>query len=536
MTNLKMTPEQASRMSMAEQHEWFRSVSSSRRSLLRGGLVGAGTLAVGSSLLAAPAQAATGSTAGATAPAGASLLAAAPRAAGASVVPFARHIAYGADPTTSISVTWQVNAVVTNPFIRVGYSPENLSEKIWADLSVLSTPLADIAAVDSVPLVQPAAIEQYYVQARVEHLLPGKTYYYAVGHDGYDPGSKSTLDPARSFTTAPSGKPEFTFTAFGDQGVTYDAVALANTIRAQNPAFHLHAGDLSYANASGSGLITNSYDPRVWDSFLAQNELFAGSIPWQAVVGNHEMEPWYSPDGYGGFFDRFAQPTEGQAYYSFTYGNVAFLALDANDVNYEYQANLNYSGGAQTKWLTRQLAAYRAAKNIDFIVVYFHQCAYCTAEQHSSDGGVRATWVPLFDQYNVDLVINGHNHVYERTDPLRGGSVTTAAPIGATVNSVTYGTTYVVAGSSGESLYQFPVADTYENNVDNVAPFSAYVRSSTGAEVPETVDWSRVRYTGYALLAVDSIPGSHGSAPQLVLRGVNEYGVEIDHLTIERSA
>ncbi len=34
---------------------------------------------------------------------------------------------------------------------------------------------------------------------------------------------------------------------------------------------------------------------------------------------------------------------------------------------------------------------------------------------------MRTNWVPLFDKYAVDLVINGHNHIYERTDPLKGG-------------------------------------------------------------------------------------------------------------------
>lgn len=532
--NAMMTPEQAASLSTAEQHEWFQKLTSSRRSLLRGGLVGAGVLAAGSSVLSGEARAAGGSSAPTAAPAGAALLASVARPAGAYVVPFGRHISYGADPTTEISVVWQVPAVVSNPYIRIGGSPLDLGEKIKAQLSVLSTPFTDISAVNSVPLVHAANVEQYYVQARVTHLVPGRTYYYVVGHDGYDPAKNPHLERPRSFTTAPCGQTEYTFTAFGDQGISYDGIAVANTIRSQNPAFHLHAGDLSYANEGGSGLITNSYDPRVWDSFLVQNEFFADSIPWQAVVGNHEMEPWYSPDGYGGYFERFAQPTEQQAYYSFAYGNVAFLALDANDVTYEYTANRGYSGGKQTAWLNRQLAAYRADKSIDFIVVYFHECAYCTATAHASDGGVRAAWTPLFDQFDVDLVINGHNHVYERTDPLRGGSVTTAAPIGSTVRSKAYGTTYVVAGSSGNSLYSFPATDTYESDVDDIAPFQSWVRSPSGDKTSETVDWSRVRYTGYALLAVDVKPGRFGRPAQLVLRGVNEYGVEIDRVTIER--
>lgn len=542
----KLTPQQAARMSIAEQYEWFKNATS-RRSLLRGGLIGAGTLAAGGTALAGPASAASSaaststalsaapSSAATAAPAGASLLSAAERYNGSFLAPFARHVAFGPDPATSFAVSWQVPALVSNPFVRIGSSPLDLGEKIPAELLVLSTPWGEVSPVDSVPLATPTYVEQYYVQARVSHLLPGTTYYYAVGHDGYDPATRPGLEPVRNFTTAPSHRGSFTFTAFGDQGESYDAVATGNLVRSVNPSFHLHAGDLAYANSSGDGQIGDSYDPRVWDSFLVQNEGFASTVPWQAVVGNHEMEPWYSPDGYGGFFHRFAQPTENQSYYSFVYGNVAFFALDANDVTYEFTANAGYSAGAQTKWLARLLAAYRADPDIDFIVVYFHECAYCTATAHASDGGVREAWTPLFDQYSVDLVINGHNHVYERTDPLKAGVVTTAAPSGSTVDAATQGTTYVVAGSAGNSLYAFTASDSYEGDVNNDGSVSSWVRNSSGGKTPETVDWSRIRYTGYALLAVDSQPGSRRGEAKLVLRAINEYGTELDTLTLRRA-
>ena len=535
MANSNLTPDELARMSIAEQYEWFKNATS-RRGLIRGGLVGGAAIAAGGTVLAGAgsASAATASSSSASS-SSASLLASAERAAGSFVAPFARHVAFGADPKTTFAVTWQVPALVSKPFVRIGRSPLDLGEKISADLQVLSTPWADITAVDSVPLAVPTTIEQYYIQARISHLLPGTTYYYAVGHDGYDPASKPGLEPVRTFTTAPERTGSFTFTAFGDQGETYDAVATGNLVRSVNPSFHLHAGDLSYANDGGSGLLSNAYDPRVWDSFLVQNENFASTIPWQAVTGNHEMEPWYSPNGYGAFFKRFAQPTADQTYYSFTYGNVAFIALDANDVTYEYTANNGYTGGAQTKWLTRQLAAYRADGDIDFIVVYFHECAYCTATAHASDGGVREAWTPIFDQYTVDLVINGHNHVYERTDPLKGGKVTTAAPIGSTVYTATQGTVYAVAGGAGNSLYAFTAADSYEGDVDNDTAISSWYRNSSGGETPETIDWSRVRYTGYSLLAVESEPASHGRS-KLIVRALNENNVEIDRLTIQRSA
>jgi hypothetical protein len=377
-----------------------------------------------------------------------------------------------------------------------------------------------------------APVQQYYLHATVKNLIPGRTYYYFVGHSGWD--VTGNLGTVRSVTTAPSGRTPFVFTAFGDEGVTYDAVATTNLVRAQAPAFHLHAGDISYAESGGSGLITDAYDPRVFDSFFTQIEPVAASVPWQVAVGNHEMETWYSPDGYGGQFDRFAFPGQDRTYYTFTYGNVAVIALDANDVSNEIPANNGYSGGAQTTWLAAQLAAYRKRSDIDFIVAYFHHCAYCSCTSHSSEGGVRTNWVPLFDKYSVDLVINGHNHVYERTDPLKAGAVTTAAPSGATVTPATQGTTYITAGGGGDSLYAFSATDTYEGNVKPLAGVSSYVNQPGGVQAKETVTWSRVRYTGYCLVVVESQPATHHGTSTLTVRGLSGTGAELDRVVLAR--
>jgi Calcineurin-like phosphoesterase len=403
-----------------------------------------------------------------------------------------------------------------------------------AHLPTLSTPRGDTSPIDSVPLVSPTTIEQYYLHAQLGRLAPGQTYYYTVGHDGYD----SALNVTGSFATALRGRVPFRFTAFGDEGVTYDAVATTSQVRALNPAFHLHAGDISYAEDDGDGLLTDSYDPRVWDSWFNQAAPAAGSIPWQVAVGNHEMESWYSPDGYGGQHARWDFPggTSGPTYYSWTYGNVAFLSLDANDVSYEIPANLGYSKGAQVAWLTKQLAAYRADPAIDFIVAYFHHCAYSTCTSHGSEGGVRQYFAPLFDQYSVDLVINGHNHIYERNNPLIGGTETGSAPFGATISAATQGTTYVVAGGAGDSLYAFDAPDSYEGDVNSDTSISSHVNVS-GGTTTETVGYSQVRYTGYCLLVVDSEPASYkGGTSKLAVRAVTEDGVELDNFTLVRQA
>jgi hypothetical protein len=529
-------------MSIAEQHEWFRRATS-RRSLLRGGAIGAGVALAGPALLSGSAVASTAARSKKT-PA---LITKADSAPGSFLAPVGRHIAYGADPRTSMSVAWQTAGPVNNPFIRLGQSPSDLGNQISAEVRNLATPAsvwntASNSPVDSVPpSLANSTIEQYYLHAVLTGLQPGQTYYYSVGHEGWDRG-----DVSGSFTTAPTGRQPFRFTAFGDQGSTYDSIGTTTLIRSQNPDFHLHAGDISYAESGGSGLLTDGYDPRVWDSWFTTVEPAAGVIPWNAVVGNHEMEPWYSPDGYGGDFDRFDFPGSTSSgapttYYSFRYGNVGFVALDANDVSYELPANFGYSGGAQVSWLNSTLAAFRADASIDFIVVYFHHCAYCTCVVHGCDGGVEQYFVPAFDTYSVDLVINGHNHIYERTYPIRSGStVSTNVPIGGSWNSAN-GTTYITAGGAGKSLYSFSAEDYYEGDEPSGAPtsVSTYINEydpATGATstTSETVTWSATRYTGYCLLVIDSVPGSFGASSTLRINGLDEAGGLLDSIELQR--
>jgi hypothetical protein len=536
MTLTRMTPEVAKKMSLGEQHEWFRQ-RLSRRAILKGGVIGAGSVLAGSTLL----DGLSSSTATAAPRTSPTLLAKITPANGSGVVPFGRHISFGADPTRQTNIAWQLAGAAANPFVRIGTSPFDLGEAITAELKNLSTPWADITDfLDSVPPAVAAAEapeEQYYVHAALDNLRPGTTYYYVVGHQGWDPGPAGLpAGTIYSFTTAPNGRMPFTFTAFGDQGVSYDAVATTHLIS----AFHLHAGDISYAENGGDGLITDPYDPRAWDSFFVETASTSATIPWMVALGNHEMEPWYSPNGYGGDVDRFDFPGNGPSAcpgtYYFIYGNVAVVSLDANDVSYEIPANLGYSDGSQTAWLGQTLSALRSNPSVDFIVVFFHHCAYCTCTVHGSEGGVRQYWAPLFDQYQVDLVINGHNHIYERTDPIKDGSPTATAPIGATVTPATEGTTYVACGGGGKSLYTFSAPDSYEGNIDNVASVSSYVNEPGETETPETVTWSQVRYTGYCLLVVESKPGSFGFNSTLLVRALNEVGSEVDRFTLSRSS
>ena len=205
----------------------------------------------------------------------------------------------------------------------------------------------------------------------------------------------------------------------------------------------------------------------------------AGAAPGGTAAQGGAGNYWNGPYGYGHYLSRFLLPDNGVTnwdgnhlrgnFYSFSVGTVTFISLDADDVIYQDGAsaflsatpdaapeatssgaqipngtvtyNHGYTGdlkivtagdeavpdgshgtpNLQTLWLERTLADARQDPSVDMIVVFMHQCAMSTSVPgNGSDLGIRRAWLPLFDKYEVDLVLSGHEHDYERTFPVRG--------------------------------------------------------------------------------------------------------------------
>ncbi|MBP2478658.1 3',5'-cyclic AMP phosphodiesterase CpdA [Crossiella equi] len=504
----------------------------SRRSALRFGALGGATIAAGGVL--APVAAASSPT----------VLVHAETVAGAALRPFGRHLAFGADSSRSVVVSWQVPAQVSAPYLRFGTSPGEYGQAVPAEVRALTSDLAWQQPDHTFSPHLAKAITQYYLHVRLDDLVPGTTYYYVLGHQGYDPLTSGRLGEVATFRTAPTpaSTGAFSFTAFGDQGVGYNALATNSLVADLAPRFHLAMGDMSYAlNGEGGHPAEDVYDARKWDSFFAQNEPIAAEIPWMVSLGNHEMEGWYDYHGYGGMRARFTMPdnawTGSTCIYSWRYQNVGMISLDGNDICYNSPANLNYTEGRQQEWLAAQLARFRADATIDFIVVYCHQCTYSTSDSNGAELGAQQKWAPLFDRYQVDLVLNGHNHVYERTDPIRAGKAGRKAPSRSTVDPVRDGTTYITAGGGGESVNKWvdrSIADSYLGNVKD-ATATMRVDEEDGTENKIKVGWSRVRYRGYSLVVAEVTPAVNGNPAQLVVRALTEKGAVLDEITVRRS-
>jgi hypothetical protein len=305
-------------------------------------------------------------------------------------------------------------------------------------------------------------------------------------------------------------------------------------------------GDLSYAGG-GSGYYSNgvptdvsAFGPGLWDTYLGiVGPAAAQSIPWQVGVGNHEMEP-LDNFGYVGFTTRFPQAyapqsvTGSPVIHAFTYGNVAVIQLDGNDLSAELSDNNGYTRGLQTKWLAERLAAYRApGSEIDFIVVGFHNCVFSSNTTHGSDGGIRLVWESLFDRYQVDLVVTGHVHAYERSYPLRGGQVTKKVPSGGTVHPATDGTTYICAGGGGQGLYTgwYGTAGAGDPATTSGPPLlwewtgSNTATGGTGSseDIPDTVtDYSAYRRANWSFIALDvKAPRHRDDETSIVVRAID---------------
>ncbi|GAA4686265.1 metallophosphoesterase [Pseudonocardia yuanmonensis] len=508
-------------MTIADQHEWIRAELRrrpvTRRAALRGGIGALAGLAL-----------ATGPWTGVA------------HAAEAGIV--GRHLAFGDDPRTSMAVAGELTGkpagdVLLDLGLDTGYGA--------------TVPVELRELVSQVPRGEDVrGGQQLFAHARAERLTAGTTYHYRFRL----PDGSTT--PDATFRTAPAkgDRTPFTFTAFADQGVASDdgggkggrtapPNALTALVAKDAPAFHLLAGDICYAERAGRGERDGSFDPGLWTRYFAAIEKSAATTPWMFATGNHDMEAVYddgdSGHGYGGHAARLDLPRTGPSgcpsVYAFTHGCVGVVSVDANELSTEIRANTGYSRGAQVRWLTDTLAAFRADPAVTFVVVFFHHCAYSTSDSHASDGGVRSALTPLFDRFSVDLAVQGHNHQYERTDPIRDGDATREAADRATVRPATDGTTYICVGSGGRRSNGWldGGGDRYRGRTGEDRKIRSRVIGKDG-ERSETVGWSRVRYAGYAYLRVEVQPEAPGRIATMRVHAVTADGEEIDRVDLAR--
>ena len=278
------------------------------------------------------------------------------------------HLTWSENPATGVVVSWASPGQAARPRVRIGQRVIQAESRPYTD------------GIDG------ETVWTYHAQ--VGGLRPGAIYAYAVTADN----DHNAADPfSATFRTAPQGRAGFRFTSFGDLAtpntswvLSYGQSAYAvEAVESFQPLFHLLNGDLCYAD------LNPTVQPAVWRDFGNNNQTSAANRPWMPCPGNHEVEFNNGPQGFTSYLTRYTLPDNrvpgfGGRWYSFRVGSVLFVSLDADNVVYQDAGAFvagpaaltpvasaghppiepgtsfylrGYSGGAQTAWLERTLAA-----------------------------------------------------------------------------------------------------------------------------------------------------------------------------------
>jgi hypothetical protein len=214
-------------------------------------------------------------------------------------------------------------------------------------------------------------------------------------------GNTSPVSGAVTARTAPGGTGAFVLAAAGDiadRCTASDANCVhpktAKLVEAMNPAAVITMGDNQYDDAHLSDF-RNYYD-KTWGKFKSITH---------PIPGNHESYDDTPFQGYRDYFGPIATP-QGKNYYSWEMGNWHFIALDSNDF-----ATHDLAEPAQLSWLRQDLAANTKG----CVAAYYHHPRFSSGD-HGDNLDSAALWKVLVDS-KVDLVLNGHDHHYERFLP-----------------------------------------------------------------------------------------------------------------------
>ncbi len=342
-----------------------------------------------------------------------------------------QHMTWQHDPATTISITWTTEASdlkTYQPKVLFGEASAMCADgRFLLKQGKVATGIG--ALYEAVVADKPTKVVAWTVEMTA--LKPDTEYVFRAGNFAeFDPAAKKLLGPefgkVGSFRTAPKkgDKKPMPFVFAGDSRGGAPIITSRSPTYAKIPALAwFFSGDMNTVGTQAE-----------WNDWFKAMEPILDRRPLMPVQGNHEL----FSDVY---YNQFALPAMPgipaewiEHAWALDIGNVHFVGLDSNSSD-------NIKGSID--WLKDDLKKAAADKDIDFTIVQYHHTTY-SAGPHGPTAWVKELLVPLFEQHGVDLVINGHDHTYERSLPILADKV----------SSPEKGITYVVAGGFYAPAYQ----------------------------------------------------------------------------------
>ncbi|MDO8208798.1 Ig-like domain repeat protein [Conexibacter sp. CPCC 206217] len=382
------------------------------------------------------------------------------------------------DPAHSQRISWR--STTTTPRAQIVEAPVAFGDVMTKRLEPHIGPdfprpdFARLGYVDGVTSTVPGDIgtgyTDRYQMVEFTGLEPNTRYSYRVGDStnpdpslgGSGAGNINNWSPWQDFTTAAAGLQPFSFIYYGD-AQNHLASALPRVFNASlldrpDAKLLLNAGDLINQTGTGSGDL--AVQEKEWGEWYAAGGFANQTRNVMAIPGNHEyngsdtISPFWRPqfpyplNGPRGADGELLPAVEQSAYY-FDYQGVRFIGLDSSPLeNGPTQQDVL---DAENRWLVDVLSDPARPK---WTVVSYHHPAW-NGTGTRDYATVRENWTPLFARYNVDLVLQGHDHVYNR-----GNRTVDDDPVNP---DLSHGTVYSISVSGGK-MYKLSDGRNWSDN------------------------------------------------------------------------
>ena len=369
------------------------------------------------------------------------------------------------NPASSRAVTWRTDSTIKNGFAQIAEATVNSSFiENTMRYKAITEPF-DLGLYKG-----NKSLQVNYHSVTFQQLKPNKLYAYRVGN-----GSNYWSEWIQ-FKTAKKEYAPTKFVYFGD--AQNDVLShWSRVIRmayqtAPDASFVIHAGDL----------INSAHSDYEWAQWYKAGGFIHSQWTAIPVVGNHEFRSLIKGEERKlsiQWKPQFTLPVEKEldsklheTVYKVDYQDIRIIVLNSNG-----------SFEKQTKYIEKQLKTSTAKWNI----ITCHHSVFSPAEGRDFKYA-RKKWKPLFDKYNVDLVLNGHDHTYAR------GHIPTISTINETKN---IGTIYVTS-VSGPKQYNLDKKhiQTYSKDgyqLDKSAEQTQFFQVIT-------VDGNKLTYVAYTAL------------------------------------
>ena len=360
-------------------------------------------------------------------------------------------VTFGANSATTRNICWYTKTSVTGTDIEiVPYSAHprftgtpTTGSNIASDTKRVTreVPGVDLGVLGIIS--HEFAVNRHMV--KIGGLQPGQKYCYRVGD-----ASRGWWSEVGVFETADNSD-SFAFFHMSDSqgGIERQYETWANVVDTAfslypDAAFIMHTGDFvdSGKNFKQWNWALNTASDNLLDTVL------------MPTTGNHET------NGDNATVNNFLlsnvpeQDTTTGVYYSFDYNNAHFMVLNTNDLNED-----NTLSTKQTEWLK----ADAATSDKQWKIVALHKAIYSNGSHYDDDDVValRAQLSSLMPELNIDVVLQGHDHVYLRTTAMKDNAKCEIVERTVSHNGTSYtamvnpdGTVYAIDGCAGVKYYQ----------------------------------------------------------------------------------